>query len=256
LAEKEKLQFRLTNNMKNILTKIRYDLKQKVDLKHRDGERKFFKEKIKNYGVKTPVVRQIARKYFQEIENLEKSKIFDLCEELLKSGYTEEATIAFQWAFQIKDQYQKQDFKLFEEWLKKYVSNWGKCDDFCTHTFGYFIFKFPEFLPKLNLWARLSARQEKSKNRWLKRASAVILIYPIKQDKKFLNKIFEISDILLLDQDDLVQKGYGWLLKEASNIYQKQVFDFVMQNKNTMPRTALRYAIEKMPASFRKKAML
>lgn len=235
--------------MKNILFKIRKDLKKNINLKHRDGERKFFKEKIKNYGVKTPIVRKIAKKYFSEIKDLDKNQVFDLCEKLLTSGYTEEATIAFQWAFQIKDKYQRQDFKIFEEWLKKYVSNWGKCDDFCTHAFGYLIFKFPEFLEKLNLWS-------KSKNRWLRWGSAVILIYPIKQDKKFLNKVFEISNILLLDQDDLVQKGYGWLLKETSNIYQKQVFNFVIKRKGKMPRTALRYAIEKMPDRLKKQAML
>ena len=53
--------------------------------------------------------------------------------------------------------------------------------------------------------------------------------------------------MLLLDKENLVQKSYGWLLKEASNNYQKKVFDYVMKNKNNMPRTALRYAIEKMP---------
>ena len=53
----------------------------------------------------------------------------------------------------------------------------------------------------------------------------------------------------------MVQKGYGWMLKEASNIFQKQVFDYVMKRKNKMPRTSLRYAIEKMPQSMKKKAM-
>jgi 3-methyladenine DNA glycosylase AlkD len=58
-----------------------------------------------------------------------------------------------------------------------------------------------------------------------------------------------------MDRDDMVQKGYGWMLKEASKPYQKEVFDFVMRNKAVMPRTALRYAIEKMPADLRAKAM-
>jgi len=72
---------------------------------------------------------------------------------------------------------------------------------------------------------------------------------------QFLKDVFEISDLLLLDEDDLVQKGYGWLLKVASHLHQKEVFDYVMKNKENMPRTALRYAIEKMPQSLRKEAM-
>ncbi|MBU4228477.1 DNA alkylation repair protein [bacterium] len=62
-------------------------------------------------------------------------------------------------------------------------------------------------------------------------------------------------DITLLDKDDLVQKGYGWLLKVASHLHQKEVFDYVMKNKENMTRTALRYAIEKMPQSLRREAM-
>ncbi len=57
------------------------------------------------------------------------------------------------------------------------------------------------------------------------------------------------------DQDDLVQKGYGWLLKEASNKFPKEVFEFVVHRKNKMPRTALRYAIEKMSKELKMEAM-
>lgn len=71
----------------------------------------------------------------------------------------------------------------------------------------------------------------------------------------FLPDIFEITDIQLTDKDDLVQKGYGWMLKVAANKHEQAVFDFVVKNKAVMPRTALRYAIEKMPNEMRKVAM-
>jgi 3-methyladenine DNA glycosylase AlkD len=61
---------------------------------------------------------------------------------------------------------------------------------------------------------------------------------------------------LLLDKEDLVQKGYGWLLKVSSEENEKKVFDYVMKNKGKIPRTALRYAIEKMPKNLKKKAMV
>jgi len=106
---------------------------------------------------------------------------------------------------------------------------------------------YPQFLPKLKEWAT-------SENRWTRRAAAVTLIIPA-QKGLFLNDIFEIAGTLLLDKDDLVQKGYGWMLKVASQAYQKEVFDFVMKYKATMPRTALRYAIEKMPQGMKAEAM-
>ena len=71
----------------------------------------------------------------------------------------------------------------------------------------------------------------------------------------FLNEIREIATILLMDEEDMVQKGYGWMLKAASQAHQKEVFDFVIGNKAKMSRTALRYAIEKMPANLKAMAM-
>jgi 3-methyladenine DNA glycosylase AlkD len=88
----------------------------------------------------------------------------------------------------------------------------------------------------------------------VKRASAVSLIVPARQGK-FLDDIFEIADILHSDSDDMVQKGYGWMLKAASQAHQEEVFRYVMNKKATMPRTSLRYAIEKMPAELKSKAM-
>ena len=94
----------------------------------------------------------------------------------------------------------------------------------------------------------------RSANRWMRRACAVSFIVPAKRGK-FLKEVFRISDMLLLDRDDMVQKGYGWLLKEASRLHQKEVFLYVMKNKNKMPRTALRYAIELMPKAMKSRAM-
>ena len=64
-----------------------------------------------------------------------------------------------------------------------------------------------------------------------------------------------MADALLIDPDDMVQKGYGWMLKAASKTYPDEVFQYVMRHKKEMPRTALRYAIEKMPEARRRRAM-
>ena len=231
----------------NIIQKIRKELKSNIDLEYKKGSYRFFKEDIKLYGVRVPLVRKMSQKYFFEIKDLDKKKIISLCDELLKSGYIEESVIAFDWMYRIKNQYNKNDFKVFESWVEKYVSNWGRCDDLCSHAFGYYIFQFPEFLPKTEKWT-------KSKNRWKRRVSAVCLIYSLRK-KKYLENAFSVADILLEDSDDLVQKGYGWMLKEASNIYLDEVYSYVNKNKKKMPRTALRYAIEKMPKKMKTELM-
>ena len=71
----------------------------------------------------------------------------------------------------------------------------------------------------------------------------------------FKKEIFEIADTLLLDADDLVQKGYGWMLKSLGTNYEDDVYEYVLKKRDIMPRTALRYAIEKMPQARKQEAM-
>lgn len=230
-----------------IIQEIRKELKKSVEEEYRQSVQRFFKEKVKLLGVRTSVLRKISQKYFKPIKERPKQEIFNLCEKLLESGWGEERGIAFDWAYRLRNKLEEKDFPLLESWLKKYVTNWGACDSLCCGVLGYFIHKYPEYYAKVQKWAV-------SKNRWERRASAVVLIYSIGQ-KISLKPVFEIADILLLDEDDMVQKGYGWMLKVASNHEPRKVFEYVMKHKKEMPRTALRYAIEKMSPDLKKQAM-
>jgi len=233
--------------MNSIIKKIRQELKDNSDERNRKSSQNFFKEKIKTYGVKSATVSKISKDHFKFIKDKTKIEIFDLCDQLWQSGYIEESFIACNWSYALRKDYEPRDFKIFEKWINSYITNWASCDTFCTHTVGGFLEMYPEYLPELKKWA-------KSKNRWMRRAAAVSFILPARRGK-FLKDILEIADILLLDEDDLVQKGYGWMLKVASQSHQKEIFDYVLKKKNVMPRTALRYAIEKMPSELRIKAM-
>ncbi len=230
-----------------IVQEIRRELKKHVDRKYRDGAKAYFKEPIKIYGVRAPIVRKISQAYFTKVRKEPKREIFRLCEELLKSGYGEERAIAFDLAFRVRRHTTPSDFGVFESWLKKHVSDWAACDDLCCHALGELIFRFPRFLPKVRKWAR-------SDNRWFRRASAVVLIYSVRRDRN-IEALYEIADALLMDEDEMVQKGCGWMLKEVSNLHPQEVFDYVMEHKTIMSRTALRYAIEKLPPAMKKEAM-
>lgn len=233
--------------MKDIIKHIRAELLKNVDPVYRRGAQNYFKEGIVLHGVRLPVVRTISAKYYRQAKDSEKSEIFALCDQLLSYDTSEERTIAFDWAWRQRKQFAASDFRIFERWLRDHVSNWGGVDDLCCHTFGYFIDRFPEFLPNVLRWAG-------SKQWPLRRAAAVILIYPVRRGRYFRN-VLKTSDALLCDDHYLVQKGYGWLLKESCKKFPGEVFDYVMRNKGRMPRTALRYAIEKMPVSLRQRAM-
>jgi 3-methyladenine DNA glycosylase AlkD len=233
--------------MDPIIARIRQELTAQADPEIQKTSKRYFREEIRCYGMKTATVITIAKKYWNEVKGRSKPDIFALCEELFQSGYMEESFIVSEWAHALSGRYENGDFEVFHNWIDTYITNWASCDGFCNHTMGDFIEQFPEYIGELKRWTR-------SKNRWMRRAAAVSLIVPAKHGK-FLNESMEIAGLLLTDTDDLVQKGYGWLLKEASRKHTDEVFSFVMKNRKAMPRTALRYAIELMPKDLRAEAM-
>jgi 3-methyladenine DNA glycosylase AlkD len=233
--------------MDPVILKIRQELKNQADPQIRKTSQRFFKEGITCYGTKTAVVVAIAKKFWKEVTGRPKVEIFSLCENLYQSGYLEESFIVSNWAHALTGRYEREDFVVFRYWIDTYITNWAACDGFCNHTIGDFIEKFPEYIDELKRWTQ-------SENRWMRRAAAVSLIVPAKHGK-YVDDVLEIADLLLTDNDDMVRKGYGWLLKEASRKHQKKVFDYVMNNRKSMPRTALRYAIELMPKELKTGAM-
>lgn len=233
--------------MESIIEDLRKRLKESVDEKTLATSQHFFKETIQFYGVSVPTVNKISKEFTKALETNGKQDVFYLCEELWKSGFIEESFVACNWSYDLRNRFERDDFEVFELWIERYVNNWASCDTLCNHTVGDLVERFPELVERLK-------RFTTSENRWMRRASAVSLIIQARKGL-FHKEVFEIADSLLFDTDDLVQKGYGWVLKAASQFDQQAVFDFVMARKAVMPRTALRYAIEKMPEALRRKAM-
>lgn len=231
----------------NLLNDLRKKLRDISSEEVRESGLRFFREPVNLYGIKSAEVAAIAKEYRKRTADMGKKEILNLCEDLWKSGYMEESFIACEWAYSLRKYYEPADFKIFDNWVGNYVSNWASCDTLCNHSIGSFIEMYPGYLEELKRWAR-------SAGRWTKRASAVTLIVPARKGL-FLDDVFEIADILHSDKDDMVQKGYGWMLKAASQAHCDKVFEYVMRKKAGMPRTSLRYAIEKMPVELRKRAM-
>jgi 3-methyladenine DNA glycosylase AlkD len=207
----------------------------------------FFKHEIKCLGVGNPQTQTIGRQIIQRLKDEDKSVVFDLADPLFQTGFIEEALLAAQLVFSRKKEFETNDFVIFENWISKYVSNWAVCDTFCNQTIGTFIMTYPNFVLDVKQWSV-------NENLWMRRACAVSFIYPAKKEL-YIEEQLEIALALLEDNEDMVQKGYGWMLKVLSQKQTLLVFEFVERYKERMPRTALRYAIEKMPKNLKEQAM-
>lgn len=218
-----------------------------ADEKTKQSTEHYFREEVIVHGVRNARLKEVIGKYWPRIKEISKGEVYDLLESLLATNYCEEAFLVAAWLPKMAKQFEKDDINIFREWIDKYLNNWAKIDSFCNHPVADHLAKFPDDIDEIMSWVN-------SNNRWMQRAAAVSLILPARRGN-YLAEAFQIADALITSRDDMVQKGYGWLLKEASRQHQKEVFDYVVRNKTIMPRTALRYAIEKMPEDIRKKAM-
>jgi len=183
------------------------------------------------YGIKVPEQRMVAKQF--------KDLAFDDLKELIKSKVHEERLIA---AFILVDQYKRGDEKkkkiVFDFYLKnrKGINNWDLVDLSAPKIVGaYLIDKEKKLLYKF----------ANSKDLWEKRISIISTQTFIRE--YFFEDTLNISKILLQDKHDLIHKAVGWMLREIGNRDLETEEEFLKKHYKAMPRTMLRYAIEKFP---------
>jgi 3-methyladenine DNA glycosylase AlkD len=234
--------------LKDLTSRLTAELRKYHDEEYKILTRVFLKFSTNIFlGVRNPYVHSTAKRFYPEVKNRPIDELIEICLGLMDSNIHEIKSVAIDWLSGAKKQYRESDLKIFYSMVKKYLVDWADTDDFSTHVLGQYFLKYPGKIGETLSWCS-------SKNRWVKRSAAVALIYPLKRGFGLL-EAFAIADTLLLDTDDMVQKGYGWMLKEASRNFQMEVFLYVLEHKEVMPRTALRYAIEKMPGELKSEAM-
>ena len=193
-------------------------------------------------------IRKLSARLYKKLSDRTIDNVLCLCEELLEERSWGLGVIAFDWAYRVREQYTEDTYDTFYHWLKKYVRGWGDCDDFCTHAFGELLRRYKALFVKIKEWT-------KDDDFWVRRASAVVLIPAIAHNDYEGIEPLVISDLLLSDEHDLVQKGYGWMLKSLSKSDMETVKDYLIENHKEMPRTAYRYALEKFDKDTRKELM-
>jgi 3-methyladenine DNA glycosylase AlkD len=127
--------------------------------------------------------------------------------------------------------------ELFDLYIRRHdrINNWDLVDLGCLHMTGFYLFNKPrDILYKL----------AKSKNIWERRTAIVSTTYFIRN--KDVEDTFKIAELLIKDKEDLVHKGTGWMLRFAGDVDRKRLLNFLDKYAAIIPRTLLRYSIEKL----------
>ncbi|OGD08897.1 DNA alkylation repair protein [Candidatus Amesbacteria bacterium RIFOXYB1_FULL_44_23] len=218
---------------------------QKEVRSHADPERAknfawFFKTGPGQYGygdkflgLNTPLMRSISKKFKQlPLSDVQK---------LIKSQFHEERSIAIQI---LVYQFPENPKRIYDFYLKntKYINNWDLVDISAPKIVGAFLSDKPR---------TILYRLAKSASLWERRISIIGCLYFIAKNNDPIDAL-KISKLLLSDKHDLIHKAVGWMLREVGKrCGEKYLTDFLDTNHQVMPRTALRYSIERFPESKR-----
>ncbi len=188
-------------------------------------------------GIKSQQIKNIAKKYF----NLSLPKI----QEFLKSKIHEYRTCALRilvHKYSKANEGEKENIFNFYLQNLKNVNNWDLVDLSAPNIVGDFLFKRDK---------KILYNLVRSENLWERRIAIVSTFNFIRKDE--FGDALAISELLLNDKHDLIHKAVGWMLREVGKRNLEVEENFLKQHYNEMPRTMLRYAIEKFAEEKRKK---
>lgn len=225
-------------------TLIAKEMKKLASPKIAEHSQRFFKTAKGEYGygdvfigIRMPELRTLAKKYldihFNDLRKLIKSKIHE--ERLvglliLVNKYTS-----------AHEESEMEELFQFYTQHFKFINNWDLVDVSCPYIIGRHL--LDKNREPLYVWAQ-------SDHLWTKRIAIVTNWWFIKNGD--LRDVFKISKILLTDKHDLIHKAVGWMLREAGKKDREALETFLEKHYKSMPRTMLRYSIEKFPESRRK----
>jgi 3-methyladenine DNA glycosylase AlkD len=207
----------------------------------------FFKNEIKSRGWYTGELRKVAVRFRRTIA-AENGVPFlvQVADRLFRGDVLEEKVFAVLMLQGAVGECGTPEFRLFESWLDR-VSSWADHDGLVQYLLGPMIAADPRLLTRPPRWA-------KSKSRWHRRAAAVSLIHSTRQHKNF-EHIQRLTATLLSDEDDMVQKGLGWLLREAAKFNREQTVTYLMTIRDSAPRLVLRTACETLPPMMQERVL-
>ena len=181
-------------------------------------------------GVTVPNIRRIAKKFSQEISLQE-------LVELIRNPIHEVRLCAL---IILVNKYKKEDSeKIYQYYLKHLnsVNNWDLVDTSAPYIVGDYLYKNPKK-------SKILLEFSQSENLWIRRISIVSTLTFIKNNE--FNQTLKIANLLIYDDHDLIHKAVGWMLREIYKRDESLIKQFLRQNYAQIPRTTLRYAIERM----------
>jgi 3-methyladenine DNA glycosylase AlkD len=193
------------------------------------------------HNVGTAAMRDLARSI--HVDHKDDWSIDDamaFADDLIESRYLEAKSLGIEVVARYRRGFTPRLLVAWKRWLSaNHSANWATTDAICGALVGPLLLQHPELCARMRVWAR-------DRNMWVRRASIVGLI-PRARRGESLDLVYEIARRLHTNTEDLIQKAVGWTLREAGKTDMARLERYLRANGAAIPRTTLRYAIERFP---------
>jgi 3-methyladenine DNA glycosylase AlkD len=211
------------------------------------SSQKFFRDPVQAHGWKTAALRRFVHEQRRALIKEQGIEfVVEVADQLFQPGFNEAKTSAIFLLEQSAAKLGDPEFRLFESWLDR-VENWSDHDGLTMYLLGPMMAAKPQRANRVKEWAR-------SRNLWKRRAAAVSLIRGLRRGLLW-REAQQVALALASDQDLMVQKGVGWMLREAAKANAAQTIPFLVSLREKASRLVLRTACETLKISDRKQIL-
>jgi len=240
----------VTDKITELANQIVAGLRDLGDPVRAENETRYFRGTINCLGTGLPAMQRLEKRLCRGVRgtwSLEEA--FGLADELLEMRIFEVTLFALTMLERFAGEMGEAEIRRFHTWLEAdLLDNWAAVDTLGPHIVGAILERSPELSSIIRSWAD-------SPNRWVRRASAVSFVILLRKGL-FIDLAYEIAETLIEDKvNDLVQKGTGWMLREAGTTNMARLERFLIAHGPDVPRTTLRYAVEKFDGEKRREIM-
>lgn len=237
-----------TPTVAQVADEIAAQLRRMGDPVRARGTQRYFKNEVVSLGITAPVLRLFVR---TRMSGLRKAwglqDAIQLCDRLLREPEMEVRGAGILALGAFKGELTPALLAPSKSWLKCRLDNWALVDSFCSSVLSPLLERHASVVATLRQWSA-------DKSLWVRRAALVTLV-PFARHGRFLDLAYGFAREHLPDHEDLMHKAVGWLLREAGKTDMPRLKQFLLRHGPSIPRTSLRYAIERFPAGERSRLL-
>lgn len=219
-------------------------LRRRSDPKRAQGVQQYFKHEIVALGIDAATVREFAAAQSKQLaRGWTLAEATGLCDLVLREPELEIRGVGILILSAFKREFRPGLTRVARRWLETRLDNWALVDTFCGSILSPLLEQHPGVEKTLRTWSR-------ARGLWVRRAAIVTLV-PFARRGRLLDTAYELAQEHFADPEDLMHKATGWLLREAGKTDLPRLRAFLLRHGPAIPRTTLRYAIERFPAADR-----